>query len=480
MEIVYNAIMDAEKIKDLIRSGENQWTEFKRCGNGIESDVYETVCSFSNHFGGYILCGVLDDGTINGLPPKAIGAMKKNFISVLSNSALFSPTLMIEPETIEIEGKKILYIQVPSSSDLHTYKKVIYDRVFEADVKVTSTTKIAEMYIRKQNIFTEKKIFKYAGISELEPGLIEKCRRLAVLKNDEHHWKNMTDEELLKSANFFGKDWQTGDEGMTLAGLLLLGKQDVIMSVCPTYKTDAILRRANLDRYDDRILVYNNLVESYDILMQFAQKHLSDKFFMEGSQTVSLRDKITREVISNILMHREFSSAYVSKFVIEKERFYTENPCRAQNHFEITPDHFTPVSKNPIIARFFTNIGYADELGSGTRNLFKYTLLYSGARPRMVEDEMFTISVPLDENYSADYQISTIPTATENSGLSQRQNSIIALMRQIPSITAVQLAENLGVSSRTVENEIKQLRKSGFIERQGATKDGKWIVKEIR
>ena len=65
--------MDAEKIKDLIRAGENQWTEFKRCGNGIESDVYETVCSFSNHFGGHILCGVLDDGTINGLPPKAIG-----------------------------------------------------------------------------------------------------------------------------------------------------------------------------------------------------------------------------------------------------------------------------------------------------------------------------------------------------------------------------------------------------------------------
>ena len=105
---------------------------------------------------------------------------------------------------------------------------------------------------------------------------------------------------------------------MTLAGLLLLGKEDVIMSVCPTYKTDAILRRVNLDRYDDRILVYKNLVESYDILMQFAQKHLSDKFFMEGTQTVSLRDKITREVISNILMHREFSSAYVSKFIIEK------------------------------------------------------------------------------------------------------------------------------------------------------------------
>lgn len=469
--------MNVKQIKDLISTGENQWTEFKRCGNGIESDVFETVCSFSNHFGGHILCGVLDDGTVKGLPPKAIATMKKNFISVLSNPALFSPTLMIEPQTVEIEGKTILYIQVPSSPDLHTFKKVIYDRVFESDVKVSSTTKIAEMYIRKQNIFTEKKIFKYAGISELKSELIEKCRRLALLKNNEHPWKTMTNEELLKSANFFGKDWQTGEEGMTLAGLLLLGKEDVIMSVCPTYKTDAILRRVNLDRYDDRILVYKNLVESYDILMQFAQKHLSDKFFMEGTQTVSLRDKITREVISNILMHREFSSAYVSKFIIEKKRLYTENPCRAQNHFEITPEHFTPVSKNPIIARFFTNIGYADELGSGTRNLFKYSKLYSGQNPKMIEDEIFTISVPLDDNYSADYQIRALARSDKKAALTQRQSLITELMKQNPSITAVQLAEKLDLSSRTVETEIKKLRDCGKIERLGSTKDGQWLVK---
>ena len=469
--------MNVKKRRELIASGENQWTEFKRCGNGFESDVYETVCAFSNHFGGYILCGVLDDGKINGLPQKALKSMIKNFTSVISNPNLFSPTLMIEPEVVEIDGKKIICIQVPSSSDVHSYKKNIYDRSFESDIKVSSTTKIAEMYIRKQNVFTEKRIFKYAGISELEPGLVEKCRRLALVKNGEHPWRNMTDEELLRSANFYGKDWQTGEEGMTLAGLLLLGKEDVIMSVCPTYKTDAILRKVNLDRYDDRILIYKNLVDSYDILMQFAQKHLPDKFFMEGAQTISLRDKITREIVSNILMHREFTSAYVSKFVIEKDRIITENPCRAQNHFEITPEHFTPVSKNPIIARFFTNIGYADELGSGTRNLFKYAQLYSGKKPTMTEDEIFTTSVPLDENYSADYQITSLMQKNEESKVSKRQSSILQFMKANPSITAAQLAEKLGVTSRTIENAIKDLRKLNLIERQGSTKEGRWVVK---
>lgn len=470
--------MNKEEIQKIINDGENVWTEFKRCGNGIDNDVYETVCAFSNRFGGHILCGVLDDGTINGLPPKSITSLKKNFTNVISNPNLFSPTLMIEPEAVEIDGKTILVISVPVSSDLHSYKKVIYDRSFESDIKVTSTTRIAEMYIRKQNIFTEKKVFKYAGMSELDESLIEKCRNLALLKNDEHPWKNMTHEEIVKSAHLFGKDWQTGDEGMTLAGLLLLGKEDVIMSVCPTYKTDAILRKVNLDRYDDRLLIYKNLIESYDLLMQFAQKHLSDKFFMEGIQTVSLRDKIVREMISNILMHREFSSAYVSKFVIEKDRMYTENPCRAQNHIEITPENFTPVSKNPIIAQFFTNIGYADELGSGTRNLFKYSQLYSGQKPTMIEDEMFTISVPLDENYSADYQISTSQNSDlqKKISLSKRQQSVIDEMKENPEVTATQIAAKIGVSSRTVESIIKFLRENGFVERDGATKNGSWVV----
>ena len=46
--------MDSKKIKTILDMGETIGVEFKRCGNGIESDVYETVCSFLNRFGGDI------------------------------------------------------------------------------------------------------------------------------------------------------------------------------------------------------------------------------------------------------------------------------------------------------------------------------------------------------------------------------------------------------------------------------------------
>ena len=59
--------------------------------------------------------------------------------------------------------------------------------------------------------------------------------------------------------------------------------------------------------------------------MEFARKHLPDKFFMEGDQRKSLRNIITREMIANTLIHREYTSPYQAKFVIEKDRMYVEN-----------------------------------------------------------------------------------------------------------------------------------------------------------
>ena len=43
--------MDKQKLESILKIGETIAVEFKRCGNGIENDVYETVCSFLNRFG---------------------------------------------------------------------------------------------------------------------------------------------------------------------------------------------------------------------------------------------------------------------------------------------------------------------------------------------------------------------------------------------------------------------------------------------
>lgn len=362
-----------ERMKSILSVGENVAVEFKRCGNGVPHDVYESICSFLNRFGGDLFMGILDDGTVSGVPEKAAPDMVKNFISCVSNPAMFSPTVYLSPEILEYEGKIVIHVHVPSSAEVHSYKGIIYDRVHDSDIKVTSTSQIAQMYIRKQDVFTERKIYPYVKTEDLRLDLLPKLRIMAANNSDGqgHPWSSMTDEELLKSAQLYGRDRISGAQGYNLAAVMLLGRDDVIMDVAPAYVTDALVRRINVDRYDDREIIKTNLVESYELLMDFGRKHLSDKFFLEGDQRKNLRTIITREMIANTLIHREYTSSYQAKFVIEHERMYVENANRALQDAVITPDNLEPNPKNPIIAAFFRNIGYADQLGSGVRNLFK-------------------------------------------------------------------------------------------------------------
>lgn len=218
--------MDLAAIQSILMIGETAAVEFKRCGNGIESDTYETVCSFLNRFGGDIFLGVLNNGTVLGVPKNAVSDMIKNFIKVVSNPALFSPTVYLVPEKIEYdENHTIIHIHIPPSSEVHSYKKVIYDRVDDADVKVTATGAIAQMYIRKQNIFTEKKIYPYAKLEDLRLDLLPKIRIMAQNHaGGTHPWTSMDDTEMLKSAGLYGRDIAMGEEGYNLAAIMLLEK----------------------------------------------------------------------------------------------------------------------------------------------------------------------------------------------------------------------------------------------------------------
>lgn len=85
-------------------------------------------------------------------------------------------------------------------------------------------------------------------------------------------------------------------------------------------RTDAIFRVFYTDRYDDRDVILTNLLDSYDRLIAFGKKHLNNLFTMEGIISISARDKILREIVSNLLAHRDFSNAYIAKLVIENSR----------------------------------------------------------------------------------------------------------------------------------------------------------------
>jgi ATP-dependent DNA helicase RecG len=193
------------------------------------------------------------------------------------------------------------------------------------------------------------------------------------------------------------KDVFTGKTGYTLAAALMFGSDEIIQSVAPGYRFDALLRRRDMERYDDRLIVRTNLIDAFDLLMSFVEKHLDDPFYLEGATTVSLRARIFRELVANIVAHREYTSAAPATMVIYKDRVEFKNPNVPHGRGPIDPAHFTPYPKNPTICKFLIQLGRYEELGSGVNNVTKYLPFYApgtGA-PSFIKDDMFTTIVPL-------------------------------------------------------------------------------------
>ena len=518
-----------EELMELIRQGEGLHVEFKKSVKDVTKDIYDTVCSFSNRDGGHIFLGVSDDGTIIGVDKGRVERMKKDFVNTISNESKIYPPLYLTPEEYESEGATVLHVYVPSGRTVYRKAGRIFDRNNDSDIDITNNADMVfRLYARKQSTYFVNKVYPEIPISAVRHDLIERAKEMARAAGTEHPWVSMTDDEaVLRSCGLILEDPETNKEGITLAGILLFGTDSRIMSVLPQHKTDAIFRVVDVDRYDDREVVTTNLIESYDRLMEFGKRHLNDLFTLDGIQRVSSRDAILREIISNLLMHRDFSSGYTSKLVIERGKMTTENANLAHGHGIL--------NLNPPIAKVFREIGLAEELGSGMRNSYKYTKLYSGGVPIFTEGDVFTTEIPLSEAAtitvggvrqdkipagmpSPENSImedptqsgNPIQTETENptqSGnptqteaenptqstekgdaaqgsehdlkdiqLSEKEQALVDVLLNHPDYTQAQIAEDLGWNVNTVKYRMRRLIQNNVIEHTGSRHYGAWKV----
>ena len=476
--------MTADELKKIIQSGEKIDVEFKQSENDLTKDVYQSVCSFNNRNGGHIVLGVVDKTKeIRGVNFQKVDKMLKDFTISINNANKLNPPMYLTPEVFEIDGKILVYIWVPEGTQLRRLNGRIWDRTNEGDIDITDNAELVyKMYARKQSTYFVNKVYPRLGLEYLDLDVIRRAKQMALSRVDNHPWANMDEKEILRSTGLILTDPDTGKEGITLAAILLFGKDNTIMSVLPQYKTDAIYRVKNLDRYDDREVIITNLIDSYRRLMDFGKKHLNDTFVLDGDQSVSARDKILREIISNILAHRDYSNAYTAQFVIESNRIYTKNSNLPHGHGELKLNQFEPFPKNPPISKVCREIGYAEELGSGMRNTNKYTKLYSGGTPIFLEDNIFQIVIPMES--VADLQVGpdnvkkvtekVIEKVTEK--VTEKEQEVLALLLENANYTMPQLAEKLKISRKTIAVRLKSLKEKNVIERVGSDRKGYWKI----
>ncbi len=200
------------------------------------------------------------------------------------------------------------------------------------------------------------------------------------------------------------------------------------------------------------------------------------------------------------------------RFLFSEKQFtnlqdmYVENASRATGEGSITVNNLEPNPKNPIIASFFRNIGYADQLGSGVRNLFKYSRYYSGQEPEFVEGDIFKIIVPLNDEYSYDFETNGIETDNADKvqksadkirdsadkvqdSADKTQESADKLLAQYKlildytekngKITSRQVEELLNVKQRRAREVLSKMVDKGTLVKQGAYKSTVYMINQI-
>ena len=146
----------------------------------------------------------------------------------------------------------------------------------------------------------------------------------------------------------------------------------------------------------------------------------------------------------------------------------------------------------------FLYIGYADKLGSGVRNLYKYSKIYSGKDPEFIEGDVFKIIVPLNEDLineslgQIDTQANTQAASIDTQAVSNDTQAapidtqvdtqdnvtmILSYIKSNPTASQPKIAKELGININSLKGTIRKLRKVGKIEREGTSQKGKWIVK---
>ena len=125
-----------------------------------------------------------------------------------------------------------------------------------------------------------------------------------------------------------------------------------------------------------------------------------------------------------------------------------------------------PHRKNPLIANVFSQMGIVEELGSGTRKIFKYTPLISGGNEPLIEEEdIYKVVIPLEAT-----------TMEGHDDIQKTPDKILSLIQTNPYITKNEMASALNLSVPAISKQLAQLKNQGRIRREGPDKGGHWVV----
>ena len=123
-------------------------------------------------------------------------------------------------------------------------------------------------------------------------------------------------------------------------------------------------------------------------------------------------------------------------------------------------------------------LDYMEKRGSGLTRICNETKALDGYK-----DELKPVFKSTPTQFQTIiYATSDTQNVGDNDGdmsetkLTERQQKILNLIKESPTITGKQMSETLSVSQRTIERDLAALQKVGVLKHEGKDNDGVWAI----
>lgn len=382
-----------EYLEKLLNERESEYLEFKKSKGGLPNSLWETYSAFANTHGGLIVLGIEEkpDQTLRlaGLTLQDVESLKQELFRQLHNKQKVNTCLLTDKDvSIEVVEKSyILFIQVPRASreQRPVYigrdpEQGSYRRNDEGDYHC-SPAEVRRMYADSDLAHpADSRILKGFTWTDIDPTSLLQYRQLFSLSDSSHVWLAEDDLSLMKKLGGYRIDRESGEEGFTLAGLLMFGRSEAIQDpqCAPYFFPDyqCLPSEESEQRWMDRIYPDGkweaNLFQFYRRILPKLQSVLPTPFTLEGNQR---RDETAahialREALVNCCVHADYSEETSLKILHYPDRILFSNPGTLLISRHQYYEGGESIRRNPSLQKMFMMIGAAEQAGSGTSKIF--------------------------------------------------------------------------------------------------------------
>lgn len=463
--------MNIDDFAEILKIGESINTEFKSWNKVSDMKkrinlAVDELIAFANNKGGTLYFGVEDNGEVTGCDGNYD---LQNIIESIYEKT--RPSIFVDPEEIEYDGKKVIALTVASDGITHATTDGRCLKRLGKNSKPFYPDEMSNRYSEIQSSDFSGRILSDSTEDDINKLEVYKLKEKLKARNPESTLADMDDIAFLRDLALVKSD--SGNIKLTVAGLLFVGKEQAINRLLSQAEVIYLhYSESNLEEYDARLDMKAPIISVIDRLsekIQDSNRIVNVQVGLFRLEIVDFPEKVFQEALLNALSHRDYQSQgavyvkhYPDKIVIENPGAFLDGIT--ENNIITHPS----VPRNKLIAETLQHLKYVQRTGQGVDIIFREMI--SSGKP-FPEYKSYNDAVSLTI-YSAIDDIDFVKfIANEENGLSRSFSlSELMILRYLKDNRKITMseAESLIQEARDqAQNACNNLKRYGLIELSG-------------